>query len=226
MESYALFFSPHPDDVVWSTYSSLVGFRGGKIVVTLFNRSKRFGWGLKASVPLATFWRTLEDDVALTLLGARPVHLYLSDTSVRGRTRFELPFWVKPRGRPPETLFSPLGVGGHLDHLYTRRVALETWFRLRGATRLVFYEDLPYAGWMTTVEEREREILGELARVCGGLVVKHVPLTQTQMLRKILMCSLYVSQDPPIRVLLRRGRQLGRLIGYDYAERIIAVGDV
>lgn len=190
-------------------------------MVTLFNRSKHWVWRLKPSVPLVTFWRTLEDKTVLSWLGTKTIHLYWPDTSVRGKTRFEPPFWLKPHGWVPDTIFSPMGVGGHLDHLCARRMAIETWLRLGKRPGLVFYEDLPYAGLVANAEEREQEMLGELAALCGKLTIKHVPLTRTQMLRKIFCCKLYVSQRPPLWVLVSRARQLGRLIDSEYAERIM-----
>lgn len=220
-KSYGLFFSPHPDDVVLSSFSSLVGFSGRRIVITVFNSSKHWVWRFKAPTQFVTFWRTLEDKITLYLLGAKTIHLYWPDTSVRGETLIERPIWVRSRGWLPETIFSPLGVGGHLDHLCTRRVAVETWLRLGRRPQLAFYEDLPYAGLVTNVEEEEREILGELAKMCGELTIKHTPLTRTQMLRKIFACNLYASQRPPRWVLVARARQLGKLAGYDYAERVI-----
>lgn len=97
------------------------------------------------------------------------------------------------RERLPEARFyAPLGVGSHVDHLITRRAALE-----RGGPALGLYEDFPYAA-------REGALERQLAALGGGLQARATPIAAA-LARKVAAIHAYASQLPELA-----SSQLGR----------------
>lgn len=112
--------------------------------------------------------RRAEDEAACTALGAHAVHVGLLDAVYRlgpaGKPLYDRDFiGIPPHphdrrrhvadvaaavraaldGEPAARVFTPLGVGGHVDHTLVR-AAVE---RVVPAARLRYYEDFPYVGW-------------------------------------------------------------------------------
>jgi deacetylase len=158
-----VFFSPHPDDIAFSAFASLVRVPAGvpRALVTVFSQSCwSFCSPVEPGQALAVSARRLEEDMRFARAqGVALVHLGLRDTSLRGlpaggeyrRSAEEDPLYPALvaelrqvlEGEGPEAVCHvPLGLGGHVDHLLVRDAVLA----LRGGARGVsFYEDLPYA---------------------------------------------------------------------------------
>ncbi len=83
-------------------------------------------------------------------------------------------------------LYSPLGVGGHPDHLFVRDFALSIWKGMKGKTVMFFYEDLPYAARMKDLGATEKELAIEVGEVCGRVEARCLPLTKNALWRKRL----------------------------------------
>lgn len=164
-----LYVSPHLDDVALSCAGHVLEDveRGDRVVIaTVFSD----GDGYAA--------RRREDDRAMAILGAEPIHLGLRDAPYRyglAPSFRVLLIERQPRetededavaGRIAELACSlraqqvllPLGVGGHVDH----RLTFLAHRRLAGDVR--FYEDRPYA----TVTHAVRLRLAEIRAVILG----------------------------------------------------------
>ena len=166
-----LFISPHPDDIVFSCYGSLVNAPANPtdaLIVTVFDRSRfSFRNDKCYSDELITGWRRDEDRAFAKLLGCRHMSLGLPDSSIRNAgqntdyqksieeekeiheiVRAELEIILNPfRGRSP--IYVPLALGSHIDHRIVRQVIQEILIDSDGVTHkphlLLYYEDLPYA---------------------------------------------------------------------------------
>jgi LmbE family N-acetylglucosaminyl deacetylase len=197
-----LVISPHPDDAAFSTGGLLARLRGTTIlVITCFSRSCTRDRG---DAPGTTRKRALEDDVYANRIGARLVRLGLPDSGFRTnigreelhgenemRLRSELVSLLQPAvsGLTGVTIFVPLGIGGHPDHVHCREVALASF----PGQSLVFYEDLPYGqmvGGPASVRTMVRQQYPHLLEFL-------VTLTPEQMERKMQGLDTYRSQLHP-----------------------------
>ncbi len=116
-------------------------------------------------------------------------------------------------------LYSPLGVGGHPDHLFVRDFALSIWKGMKGKTVMFFYEDLPYAARTKDLEATERELVIEVGEICGRLEAKCFPLTKNALRRKRLYSRLYLTQTDQSDLILSHAKKVGEECGLEYAER-------
>lgn len=148
--------SPHPDDLALSVGGTILNLRsvGVEIKVITFFTTSTFSPYLKTDrVPEV---RIEEDRSYFSSLRIEYLHLDLPDTSVRypsnllGKGLLEE---AELLGAVTRTLadeggalfvFSPLAVGGHLDHRIVKRGA-ELSFP---PSKLIYYEDLPYVAEM------------------------------------------------------------------------------
>ncbi len=116
-------------------------------------------------------------------------------------------------------LYSPLGVGGHPDHLFVRDFALSVWKGMKEKTVMFFYEDLPYAARTKDLEAAERKLAVEVGEICGRLEAKCLPLTKNALRRKRLYSRLYLTQTDQSDLILSHARKVGEECGFEYAER-------
>lgn len=212
-----LYLSPHLDDVVLSCgglirKQTLAGER--VVVITLFagipsyerlSPFARFLHLLSGRHPDLVGHRRQEDEAALTILGADPLHLDFLDALYRGAPRFpyrsnkallgvidpkdeelhlELASAIegvtKRQGRP--FLYAPLGVGHHVDHRIARWAA-DSLRLLRYP--VTYYEDFPYV-------EKEEALLRALGdREKWSPAVEGIADTIKE---KIEAIALYASQ--------------------------------
>jgi LmbE family N-acetylglucosaminyl deacetylase len=119
------------------------------------------------------------------------------------------------------TVYAPLGVGGHIDHLICREVVLELVRQRRlDAVRLAFYEDLPYANFTDPVKVAGR--LSDRLFSMGErrLSPTHFTLSNEEIDTKREALRVYRLQlrEGIIRRVLRYGRSLGNGLGP--AERV------
>ena len=161
-----LFISPHLDDAVFSCAGMMqraVTSGENVVIATVFTDG-----------PGAYHLRRAEDEIALRLLGAHPVHLGQTDAwdrdvayrSYRGivfgwqaadeqtmdttaRLLERLGILIRP-----QLVFAPLAVGTHVDH----RIVHQAAKRVGWPCEVLFYEDRPYAYAYDAVELRLQEI--------------------------------------------------------------------
>ncbi|MCW5981843.1 MAG: PIG-L family deacetylase [Bryobacteraceae bacterium] len=169
MADVALFLSPHLDDAVLSCpgrIQRLAGAGSRVVVATVFT---------EADAAAATLYRNrrAEDKRAVRSLGATPLHLGFLDAPYRSaeyRDFREIVFGEAAEyagtcrrvteeirtlvGRlQARTVLGPLAAGNHVDHRLARDAALAAV----ETSRLLFYEDRPYA----FVREQVRHVLGK-----------------------------------------------------------------
>jgi LmbE family N-acetylglucosaminyl deacetylase len=223
----AVVVSPHLDDAVLSAWTFLAG-HPGTVVVTCFAGVPTVGtppseWDLRtgAADPSArALARRCEDVAALTLLGARPVHLDFQDGAYRPAAADDdvpdrLVTALRPLLAEAGQVLAPAAFGGHPDHLLARHAALAA--SPPGRTRL--YADLPYAarwGWPSWVRgwaplrrcvrrarraSPARDPDREWARILAGLSALAADvhrLTPTERADKQRALACYASQLPSL----------------------------
>jgi LmbE family N-acetylglucosaminyl deacetylase len=157
-------------------------------------------WGKSAE---AAKTRQEEDVEAMSLLGAEPLHWPYTDCIYRRTPGGDFPYaseealWgevhpseaglvrelaerIRALPLPPGgTLYVPLAVGRHVDHLIVRQAA-ESSERL-----LIYYEDFPYA--------QDRRAV-EAALAGGAWKAELLPLSQEALETKITAIARYRSQ--------------------------------
>ena len=175
--------------------------------LTRLARRHHVGWGL-GDAPFGA--RCLEDLAAADVLGARSVHLGLLDAIYRidpaGRphyTRHILGVAPDPADATRfgtalldalanallgvasgAEVYSPLGIGGHVDHFLVRR-AVEA---LVPPERIAYYEDYPYAGRRATLEPAGP----------GPWRSELIELTDSELAARIAATEAYTSQFPSL----------------------------
>lgn len=156
-------------------------------------------WGLSPAEVVAA--RLREDEAAMEILGADRLWLgaldaiYRCPTDYTSRaTLFGTPAPADPlldelrrvvaalrRHLPDATIYAPLGVGSHVDHLQTFAAALEC-----AGAHLRFYEDFPYVARAGELERR-------IAQLPGNWTVQSRELG-TAFEPKVAAVSAYASQ--------------------------------
>jgi Uncharacterized proteins, LmbE homologs len=147
-----LFLSPHPDDLALSVGGTLIRLSraGMKLRAITFFTESLFSPYLKVGDISRT--RKEEDSLYFRSLGIEYLQLNLPDTSLRypdnllGEGIHEEEHLVSQAmellsKERPKAVFSPLAIGNHLDHRIVKKAALLSF----PSSKLVFYEDLPYA---------------------------------------------------------------------------------
>lgn len=139
----------------------------------------------------------------------------------------------------PQTVYLPLGIGGHVDHQLTREVGVALLHESRRwvmpgpdyVGRLAFYEDFPYAYWgdFTRLEDLGEPALAAFAALPGGVSLRaDYADVGDQIEHKIRGIGLYESQIPrlfggpkdmanAVRAYGAKVAELGEVPGY--AER-------
>ncbi len=204
-----LYLAPHSDDVCFSL-GDLARRRRAGTVLTIFSAS-RYASGPAGRLGTAaeiTRIRLAEDAAFAAACGVAAVSLGLEDAPLRGRHPFRLDS-VGERAREIETplltaieaqrrrhpdeerpwLFSPAGIGGHVDHVAVMAVVAHHLELLLPYYRVGFYEDLFYAadavsrsGGLTHLADRTKP---------HALVRRQWPIDVAQKLR---LLHLYPSQ--------------------------------
>jgi len=217
-----LFLSPHPDDLVYSAFAEIIERRNKRAAVVFFNASRFTRWGILPK-NLVTIMRTIEEVLILSSLGLRTSFLWLEDSSTRSAEvdKDEVAFSLdKFRGRV-RSLFCPLALTGHPDHVMVRNVAVDYWLRCRNRPRISFYEDLPYAARIDGVDNQVEGCVKRLSKVCADLSVRYKPLSVDLFRRKLFFSRLYLTQNDQTRLLEKHGKELGQRCGSSYAEKYV-----
>jgi len=85
-------------------------------------------------------------------------------------------------------VLAPLALGNHIDHQAVRCAAMS----LPAAERLGFYEDLPYATWISG--QRLSERVGEIQEATGVALESRVVHRHDALQSKLRIVSRYASQ--------------------------------
>jgi len=208
--------SPHRDDVPFSLYLSLSQWRAVPLklnVVTVFNlsvyapRASALPSNLDEAKSIVTSLRKREDSRVFRLIDKTirveelnfldaPLRLGISVASVCKPQSFLID------GRPEvETLshrfrryflrglvLAPLALGGHVDHRIVRAAAIKSAM----PQKLGFYEDLPYATWVSDASLRKAVLAAEHGT---GVPLKSSLVRQKgSIFRKRSVISRYQSQ--------------------------------
>ncbi len=225
--------SAHPDDLVFSAFSALLDRSSSKIGLIFFNVSSSTRWG-----PVPRGWlnlpqlaisglRILEDKFALGNLGVKSVHFHNADSKASKRYEMKMnAVRIFPFPQLPARVYTPLGLGGHPDHISVRNVAVYLWRNFQKRPRLIFYEDLPYAFLLQNRGQEERKCFEELERELGkNLQTEYSPLAPKELARKLRYMRLYFSQmnSSSLSQFAQYARLVGRECGMEYAERFVSV---
>ena len=179
-----IFLSPHPDDIAYSCYGSLVNppapRQDAVFILTVFSTSVRANGqlGQRKCQEEITRVRQLEDATFAKSEGIRLLTLGFPDSSVRRETNMGPEISLEDATKHPKfkavkeaiaqvigpaighaSLYVPLGIGSHIDHRMVREaakmIAIESG--IPGALDGIrYYEDLPYSAF--TEEHRIRRL--------------------------------------------------------------------
>lgn len=215
----AVFLSPHLDDAALSCAAAIAELQGrvSRLVVTVacgnpLPRGQRARQRKGFASPAE---RRKEDADAMTVLDADYLHLGFADCIYRRSPttgdliyknsvgRFSSPsiedgayaeelFLVLRRlatGMGRVVIFSPMGIGRHVDHVLCAQVAMRL---LSPRVTLLFYEDLPYVA-----ESRRAGVDGPLAALeRHGLAPVERLWVPVDVQAKVRACNCYTSQMP------------------------------
>jgi hypothetical protein len=208
--------SPHRDDVPFSLYLSLSRWRSFPVklnVVTVFTVSvyaPRAGLAARDSDTLrstVTSLRKREDRRVFNLIDKRITVEDLGFLDAPLRFGITADLVCKPQSPSIESrpevealsrhfrkyflrglVLAPLALGDHIDHLTVRAAAI------RGSAphKLAFYEDLPYATWVS--QDSLRQAVASAERNTGVPLKRSVVRRKAYILRKRSIVGRYQSQ--------------------------------
>ena len=202
----AVIISPHLDDAALSLGSAmLAGSLGSRphIVVVFSISNYTFETPGTGDVEAVTRIRKGEEKTACRLMKASLQFLDYGEPLVRGacgkyeevfNKDFEPasdPLYHRIAGeikgikeqRKPDLLIFPLALGDHLDHILLNSIGLD--LLAEGDSRIMFFEDLPYAG---ILEPEEIELIGK------GRGLKPYAIPGLDLNSKLLLLKTYQSQ--------------------------------
>jgi hypothetical protein len=214
-----IYLSPHHDDICFSL-GHLASRRGGELL-NLFTRSQYVAVAMAlpadagARVEAISRLRREEDLRFVQAAGLGRHDLGLPEPALIGREPFDLtdldaeivplraslmPYLLDllSAGTPETaTLYCPMGIGGHRNHLTTLLAVRAAYDTLRARCTVLLYEDLHYASVAAA-----RELgLQRAARIFAGfqLAGTALPLDPEASARKMQAIGLYASQHrhPP-----------------------------
>ena len=200
--------SPHSDDVALSLGGSLLrGALGDVRITTVFSISDYTINDEGLSAKEVTEIRKEEDRVFFSHLPGEPAIVYLDrlDAPLRRGIHHERTIGLGIDASDEREaasvavpligdasagtlILSPLGIGGHVDHLVVRRAAIEV---SRVGYPVGFYEDLPYTAGLRT-----DEIASLVERIASreGMVLKPFVIPYGEADRKDSALRLYATQ--------------------------------
>ncbi|MCG8295102.1 PIG-L deacetylase family protein [Pseudomonas entomophila] len=187
----AWLLSPHCDDIAYSMAGRLLGGaeRGQGIrLLTIFSQSRFAPYAQRLNTQAQiSRWRQAEEARFCAALHLAHECLDLAEAPLRGYPdvdslfvddgavpedpvleRLEQRLRQRLEQARPARVYAPLGIGGHVDHLLTRRAAQRVF---ADVCPLLFYEDLPYAGELSA-----DALAQQLTRTTQGLRPLLTPL--------------------------------------------------
>lgn len=204
----------HPDDAAFSIGGFLLRIMpGSAALVTCFCRS----W-LLGEEEIISQKRAEEEKAFAAFARLQLTMLGLPDTSTRNAgvdARLELSALLKPI-LSKTLIFSPLGVGNHQDHIHCREAIAE----LVNSKAIVFYEDLPYAGFAGG----PKEVAAYASQNYPLMEPFTIFLTKKEMKRKLQGMEIYKTQLHPSwrEAIVNYASQLAGDVG-EFAERFWAM---
>jgi hypothetical protein len=222
MTSTDIYISPHLDDVCFSLAATATQRQGGHLL-NVFTLSKHISASARlrhrAGLTAAEIgrMRTQEDEAFAAQCKLARHDLGYGETSLLGLRHGDLTdiesdaALVEERlvgllldladkeGMRNGTLFCPMGIGGHRNHLAVLMAVLQSLSRLRPRFRILFYEDLHYASNRQT----RTDGIARFCRLANTSTPQHfiVPLAPGQFADKMKLVALYASQlerQPPV----------------------------
>ena len=214
-----LYLSPHNDDVCFSV-GNLVSRLGGHLV-DLFTRSRYVAVNMelpgeeRARVEFISQLRRREDQLFTEAVGVVRHDLGLWEPPLMGREPFDLtgveieanalsarlmPFIysVLPSEDKPDlaSLYCPMGIGGHRDHVSTLLAIRNAFGTLHRRCTVFLYEDLHYASNPRARQDGVQRATSLFAGARLSAIV--MPLNADESKRKMQLINLYASQHPHV----------------------------
>jgi len=161
--------SPHPDDVALSIGGSVCCFpqNSKQTLLTVFSRSSYApGYPDISGEAEITRLRHQEEQGYADRIGAQLLCLDFPDTSILGYTESEMKGDYQTNDRfaevgvridkelsliSPTLIFCPLAIGEHIDHRIVFEAVAQSQYA-KNQTYILYYEDLPYAWYLTEAE--------------------------------------------------------------------------
>lgn len=219
-----IFISPHRDDACFSL-AATISLLGGGHLINIFSKSQYTSQpSLAAQTPslsaeVVTAIRDKEDSEFCEMTNLVRHELEFEDADLLGLTwNFDdnqtsiqaatekaqlisaqltplLQQLIIDSGAGTATLYGPMAIGGHRDHIATlmsiQMIKSTPWGQ---AQRWVFYEDLPYASWPG---EREKSLPRFEAIIQESTLSKHIlALGPERLAAKMKLVNIYASQHP------------------------------
>ena len=216
-----IFLSPHPDDIAYSCYGSLVNPPAPRLdaifMLTVFSTSVRANGqlGQRKSQEEISQIRQQEDETFARSEGCQIVTLGVPDSSARHETNSGPEISLNDSTKHPifetvkaaisqvigpavghASIYVPLGIGSHVDHRMVRDAAriIAAESGVPGALAgLRYYEDLPYAAF---IEEHKIRRLAK--QVISPTPTSYVVRLENFWGRKKKALQIYSSQLTPI----------------------------
>jgi hypothetical protein len=215
--SLNLYLSPHYDDICFSL-GHCARLQGG-CIVNIFTAGDHVGADLplpanrEDRIAFVSDLRRREDEAFARAAGLERVDLGLAEPSLLGLSPFDCsrlgpdvarvsqrltPFLLDrlPAAGDPHstTLYCPMGIGGHRDHVATLVSLRGVFDRLSGRCALFLYEDLHYASRREAREAGLRRVAELFAGY--GLYSTAYFMDASDIAQKMTLIGLYASQHP------------------------------
>ena len=201
-----LVLAPHPDDAAFSVGGHILGrhLPAPITIVTLFGRSNYARGHFQTDAVSVTALRRAEDEAWARDANAGLVWLNAPEAALRVGSTFQAVFGHADHEHEavnsaaenlasyieevsPRLIVSPLGIGGHCDHVVTCEMAKE--IARKNNIPIAFYEELPYA-----FEASEDEIVSAAARALSDPLRTIKKLRPGELDAKCSSLSRYESQ--------------------------------
>lgn len=196
-----LLLSPHYDDIAFSIGGLVLQLKNlhRLWLIILFGQTN---YTFKCNVRNVNIIRNLEDQCFAQKINAYRKIYKLPDTSILKHTEVSEvlfnPFNGDSRYEEckknilslieqlqPDFIFSPIGLGGHIDH----RITFDIVFNMKIYERCLFYEDIPYVTYLSNNK------INKIVRMYLGNKVAHYLFDVTQQHNeKIENIRIYESQ--------------------------------
>jgi hypothetical protein len=210
-----VFLSPHQDDVCFSLAATALARRGGQLV-NIYTQSEYsiapvpVFENREARITYITNMRTEEDrkfaaagnlvrhDLMFKepgLSGIHPLDVTDIQVDIDCLSGVLVDFLIglhQPDGINKPSLFCPMGIGGHRNHLAVLGVIAKALPRLRRLYDMYFYEDLYYA----SDQSARNEGLSRATAILNGERLARIvtPLSPEDFARKMSLVGTYSSQ--------------------------------
>lgn len=229
-----LFIAPHPDDAAFSCAGLLNKLKDANTIqiFTLFTKSK-YAPNLPEPESFTadeiTDIRISEELKFSQLLGANLIIGALEDSSIckykSDLDKTEMRMKVNQKmlcllKDDYDFIFLPIALKNHVDH----RIVLDAVYNdkdIKENENLLFYEELPYAGWFS-----EKKIINHMKKNFTNFKTKYNVMTRDEFKAKIRLVSCYRSQIKffDIKFIVFHAKRLGAKFGrIYYAERIFKI---